>query len=476
MSASVSYPVSASKSTAKSRAQILILEPDLAVLDYLRSTLGGKYALSLFSEEQTLLDRLEHQDEPDLLLLALHSSRDPLPLLTQIRCSKPHLPVIVLSCSSELRDIEMVIRLGVRAIVMKPFVGCDVEATIEEHLASTDKKASTADSPREIPLNETHSFVRSSKRMRDLESQAALVARADIPLLILGESGTGKEILALYTHMMSARSQHIFLKVNCAAVPAELLESELFGYEQGAFTGAIKTKPGKFEVCTGGTIFLDEIGEMPAILQAKLLQVLQDGTFSRLGSRAPMKVDVRVIAATNINMKEAMAQKTFREDLYYRLNGFTLNIPPLRERKEEIPVLSEYFMRKGAKRYGRDELSFSPKLINALTEHTWPGNLRELENVINRYLVLGDERAILDELSPSTDQRNTTNSNAETSGGAGLKALVRGLKGDAEATAIARVLEGTGWNRKAAASDLQISYKALLYKIKQYDLSPRSQV
>src|SRR6185437_12504187 len=142
-----------------------------------------------------------HQDEPDLLLLALHSSRDPIPLLTQVRCTKPHLPVIVLSCSSELRDIETVIRLGVRAIVMKPFVGCDVEATIEEHLASADKKVSAADTPREIPLNETHSFVRSSKRMRDLESQAALVARADIPLLILGESGTGKEILALYTHM-----------------------------------------------------------------------------------------------------------------------------------------------------------------------------------------------------------------------------------------------------------------------------------
>jgi transcriptional regulator with PAS, ATPase and Fis domain len=275
--------------------------------------------------------------------------------------------------------------------------------------------------------------------------------------------------------MMSSRSQHIFLKVNCAAVPAELLESELFGYEQGAFTGAVKTKPGKFEICTGGTIFLDEIGEMPAILQAKLLQVLQDGTFSRLGSRSPMKVDVRVIAATNINMKEAMAQKTFREDLYYRLNGFTLNIPPLRERREEIPVLAEYFMRKGAKRYGRDELPFSPKLMNALTENSWPGNLRELENVVNRYLVLGDERAILDELSPSTGHQNGSGPIVEASGGAGLKAMVRGLKGDAEATVIARVLEGTGWNRKAAASDLQISYKALLYKIKQYDLSPRGQ-
>jgi two-component system response regulator AtoC len=300
------------------------------------------------------------------------------------------------------------------------------------------------------------------------------VARADIPLLILGESGTGKEILALYTHKMSARSQNIFLKVNCAAVPADLLESELFGYEQGAFTGAVKTKPGKFEVCTGGTIFLDEIGEMPAMLQAKLLQVLQDGTFSRLGSRSPMKVDVRVIAATNINMKEAMAQKTFREDLYYRLNGFTLNIPPLRERREEIPVLSEYFMRKGAKKYGREPLAFSANLMGALTDHIWPGNLRELENVINRYLVIGDEKAILDELSPSAAYQGSSSVAAEAPNGAGLKAMVRSLKGDAESMAIAQVLEGTGWNRKAAANDLQISYKALLYKIKQYDLSPRN--
>lgn len=473
MSAALSYPISALSSVAKSRAQILILEPDLAVLDYLRLTLSPRFSLSLFSEEQTLLDRLDQVNQPDLLLLALHTNRDPLPLLTHIRCTKPNLPVIVLSCSADLRDIEMVIRLGVRAIVMKPFVGSDVEQAIDEHLASIEKKVAAADALREVPLNETHSFVRSSKRMRDLEAQAALVARADIPLLILGESGTGKEILALYTHKMSARSQNIFLKVNCAAVPADLLESELFGYEQGAFTGAVKTKPGKFEVCTGGTIFLDEIGEMPAILQAKLLQVLQDGTFSRLGSRSPMKVDVRVIAATNINMKEAMANKTFREDLYYRLNGFTLSIPPLRERKEEIPVFADYFMRKGAKRYGRDVLPFSANLLKTLSEHSWPGNLREMENVINRYLVLGDESAIIDELSPSTAYQGCAAVAQEVPNGAGLKAMVRSLKGDAESTAIAQVLEGTGWNRKAAANDLQISYKALLYKIKQYDLSPR---
>jgi two-component system, NtrC family, response regulator AtoC len=476
MSTSIAYPLSSLKSSTKSRAQILILEPDLAVLDYLRSTLGNKYSLNLFSEEQTLIDRLEQPGDSDLLLLAVHTHRDSMPLLTHIRCTKPNLPVIVLSCSAELGDLEMVIRLGVRAIVMKPFLGSDVEQAIEEHLASiaTEReKKIAAETMREIPLNETHSFVRSSKRMRDLEAQASLVARADIPLLILGESGTGKEILALYTHKMSARSSKIFLKVNCAAVPADLLESELFGYEQGAFTGAVKTKPGKFESCTGGTIFLDEIGEMPAILQAKLLQVLQDGTFSRLGSRSPMKVDVRVIAATNINMKEAMANKTFREDLYYRLNGFTLSIPPLRERKDEIPILSEYFMRKGAKKYGRDVLGFSKALMDTLIAYHWPGNLRELENVVNRYLVLGDEKAILDELTPRETVEQAAEAN-DAPNGSGLKAMVRNLKGEAESTAIAQVLEEVGWNRKAAANDLRISYKALLYKIKQYDLQPQN--
>jgi two-component system response regulator AtoC len=173
-------------------------------------------------------------------------------------------------------------------------------------------------------------------------------------------------------------------------------------------------------------------------------------------------------------MKAAMADKSFREDLYYRLNGFTLSIPPLRERKDEIPVLSEYFMRKGSKRYGRDVLPFSKNLIEALVSHNWPGNLRELENVVNRYLVLGDEKAILDELTPHDSVESAAAASAEAPSGAGLKALVRNLKGEAESTAIAQVLEGVGWNRKAAANDLQISYKALLYKIKQYDLSPQN--
>jgi len=211
---------------------------------------------------------------------------------------------------------------------------------------------------------------------------------------------------------------------------------------------------------------------MPPGLQAKLLQVLQDGSFSRLGSRTSVKVDVRVIAATNIDIKTSIAQKTFREDLYYRLNGFTVKMPPLRERTEEIPILSQHFMRKVATKYERDPLPISPALMQALISHSWPGNLRELENTIKRYLVLGDEQAIIDELSLRESTGAFASGGEDTDGSGGLKYLVRNLKGNAEAAAIAQALENTGWNRKAAANELQISYKALLYKVKQYNLTP----
>ena len=474
MSTSLSAPsraTSSMKDHAHSRFKVFILEPDLAVLDYLRSTLEGQYELSLFGEDKSLLATVEQGIKPDLFLLAWNNSTDTLPLLSTIQSAMPRVPVVVLSCSAELESLITVTRLGARAIVLKPFLGNDLEIAIDEHLAGAELQVAE-DAPKEIPLNETHSFVRSSKRMFELEAQAALVARADIPLLILGESGTGKEILALYTHKMSTRSQQTFLKVNCAAMPGSLIESELFGYEQGAFTGALKTKQGKFEMCDGGTIFLDEIGEMPATLQAKLLHVLQDGTFWRLGSRAAIHVDVRVIAATNIDMREAIERKTFREDLYYRLSGFTLRLPPLRERREEIPVLADYFMRKAAKRHKREPLAFSQNMMGALTDYGWPGNLRELENIINRYLVLANESAILNEIAPWAGAQHSQDSPGDVSGGVGLKRLVRSLKGDTESIAIAQVLEETGWNRKAAARHLQISYKALLYKIKQYNLVP----
>jgi DNA-binding NtrC family response regulator len=465
------------KTKIKRTPRIAALDPDPAILNYLRRILSDRFSLSLFTEAAELLGSLSESSAPDLLLMDWHIDEDfsgasAFRLLTELRASHPSLPIILLACSAELKEVVAAARMGATDVLLKPFRKADIDLAVQQYLNDTAKQPIGDDESREIQLDENTSFVRASQRMREIESQCRLVAHADIPVLILGESGTGKEVATLFIHKMSSRSQRGFMKVNCAAMPADLLESELFGYEQGAFTGAVKSKPGKFEICNNGTIFLDEIGEMPAVLQAKLLQVLQDGSFSRLGSRSSVKVDVRVIAATNIDIKAAIAKKTFREDLYYRLNGFTLKMPPLRERLEEIPILAQHFMRKVAAKYERPPLPISPALLQALNSHSWPGNLRELENTIKRYIILGDEQAIIDELTP-LQLAETTAPEAEDSGGNGsLKHLVKNLKDGAESAAIAKSLEATGWNRKAAASDLQISYKALLYKIKQYKIVP----
>src|SRR5258705_2499905 len=262
--------------------------------------------------------------------------------------------------------------------------------------------------------------------MKKIRSQAALVANVDIPVLLLGESGTGKEVLGRLIHKLSQRAHRTFLKVNCAAVPADLLESELFGYEAGAFTGATHPKPGKFELCNKGTILLDEIGEMPPSLQAKLLHVLQDQQFSRLGSRTVVKVDVRILAATNINIPEALANKRLREDLYYRLNAFTLQLPPLRERKEEIPILLKHFMARMSEQYARPSLPLSANMLQAWQDYSWPGNLRELNNFIKRYLVLGDEKLAIQELQPTNDSHARPDAlHAPAEPGGGLKSVAR---------------------------------------------------
>jgi len=284
-------------------------------------------------------------------------------------------------------------------------------------------------------------------------------------------------VMARLIHKLSPRAHRTFLKVNCAAVPADLLESELFGYEAGAFTGANHPKPGKFELCNKGTILLDEIGEMPTSLQAKLLHILQDGQFSRLGSRSVIKADVRILAATNINIPEALATRRLREDLYYRLNAFTLQVPPLRERKEEIPILLKHFMSHQAERYARPPLPISPEMLEACLAYNWPGNLRELSNFVKRYLVLGDEKLAINELKPKSDGSGAQFSPAAQNSGngaeGGLKSLARSAKDEAEAEAIAKALDETNWNRKQAAALLKISYKALLYKIRQYGIADR---
>jgi transcriptional regulator with PAS, ATPase and Fis domain len=290
----------------------------------------------------------------------------------------------------------------------------------------------------------------------------------------------GKEVVARMIHMRSPRANQAFLKVNCAALPSELLESELFGYEQGAFTGALRAKPGKFEMANKGTIFLDEIAEMSPQLQAKMLHVLQDHQFSRLGGRQLVQTDVRVLAATNVHVKDAIQSGRFREDLYYRLNVFSIHVPPLRERTREIPMLFRHFLEKYSEKFQKQALDPSENLIEAAMNYPWPGNLRELENFVKRYVILQDDEGSFRELLEMAASRQRTSPRED--GGApkeqGLKALVRGLKDEAEMEAIADALEKTNWSRKEAARLLGISYKALLYKMRQFKLdagrSPRS--
>ena len=453
-------------------AKILLVDDEPGMLRYIRTLLEvDDYKVETASTGEEALARVEKGMVPDLVLLdVLMPGIDGLETLEQLRRMKPGIKVVMLSCVNDARKVVQAMRLGAHDYLTKPFQKAELDAVIDQCLGQ-GKQTFTGEVEE---VGEDVFFIAASPAMRKIRSQAALVANVDIPVLLLGESGTGKEVLARLVHKLSPRAHRTFLKVNCAAVPADLLESELFGYEPGAFTGATHAKPGKFEICNKGTILLDEIGEMPPQLQAKLLHVLQDGQFSRLGSRSVVKSDVRILAATNIDIPEALATKRLREDLYYRLNAFTLHLPPLRERKEEIPILLKQFMSRMAERYARPPLPLSPSLLQACQDHPWPGNLRELNNFLKRYLILGDENLAVSELQPRNDGTGGASgdgSSKTTNGAGGLKSLARNAKDGAEAEAITRALEQTNWNRKQAAAILQISYKALLYKIRQYGIA-----
>ena len=318
-------------------------------------------------------------------------------------------------------------------------------------------------------------FLYASNKMQRIKEMIDQVANTDVTIFIQGESGVGKEVVARSIHMNSVRRDKPFVKVNCAALPQELLESELFGYERGAFTGAYRQKPGKFELADGGTIFLDEIGDITPPLQAKLLQVLQDREFSRLGGKKDIKVDVRVLVATNRNIEEAVMEGRFREDLYYRLNVVNITVPPLRERKEEIPLFVEYFLRRFSEKYQKKFKSAGESMMRALMAHHWSGNIRELQNVIQRYLVLGNEEEIVSELRGTGKEDKTTSETGEgekafISPQPSLKQVHKDAARKVEAKIILKALEMTHYNRKKAAQLLNISYKSLLYKIKECGL------
>ncbi len=312
-----------------------------------------------------------------------------------------------------------------------------------------------------------------NEKMRLVKQVIEQVADTDISVLIRGESGTGKDLVARELVARSSRRERPFIKINCAAIPAELMESELFGYEKGSFTGALTRKPGKFELANYGTIFLDEIGEMPVSLQAKLLHVLNDKEFSRLGGDQDVEVDVRVITATNRNLEEELRNGLFREDLYYRINVVSIQLVPLRERKDDLPELIDHFLSHYSRTFNKKMPSLSRVMMSSLLTHHWPGNVRELENVIKKIVVLENETLALAEMNgteaysplniPLKSEKNATKIS--------LKAVGKMAAREAERKLILETLAETHWNRRRTAEILEISYKALLYKIKQNSIS-----
>lgn len=332
-------------------------------------------------------------------------------------------------------------------------------------LEEPTKAATTFIEVGEMMAGDQGIFIYASEKMRRIKEIIDQVANTDVTVLIQGESGVGKEVVARSIHLNSQRRDKPFVKVNCAALPAELLESELFGYEKGAFTGAYRRKPGKFELANGGTIFLDEIGEISPYLQAKLLQVMQDHEFSRLGGRSDIKVDLRILVATNRNIEQAVREGRFREDLYYRLNVVNITVPPLRVRKEEIPVFVEYFANKFASKFNKNLRPLPESLLKTFYEYHWPGNIRELENLIQRYLVLGNEEEIIKEIKSLSKHISIPDGGKKEV--ISLKEINKEAIQRVEKEAIYRALEQTNWNRKKTANILKISYKSLLNKMKE---------
>src|ERR1700731_854574 len=463
------------------KEKILVVDDEPSIRKYLQTLLEvDGYEVQTVPGGKEALEKVGAGLRPPFIILdVLMPEIDGLETLRQLMQVDRTLNVIMLSCSNEVTTVVEAIRLGALDYLTKPFEKPELDAAL---LKCRKKKQLSAENLalREYceQLTEDLSFLAASPQMLKIRQQILQIAPVDVPVFISGESGVGKEVVARMIHLRSLRRQQAFVKVNCAALPGELLESELFGYEQGAFTGAVRSKPGKFELATKGTIFLDEIAEMSPHLQAKLLHVLQDGQYSRLGARAVVNVDVRVLAATNMEVKEAMRSGRFREDLYYRLNVLSIHIPPLRERTAEIPLLFRHFLVKYSEKYQKAAPDPSKHLIEAALRYPWPGNLRELENFVKRYVILEDDEGSLRELVEMSSARQRTSPRAEPAvhrEPQGLKALVRGLKDEAEMEAIADALEKTRWCRKDAAKMLGISYKALLYKMRQFNLdTPRT--
>ena len=509
-------------------ARLALVDDDQQFVDYLETLLQSRgYQVQAFTSGSDLLQTLHSDAPPDVVLLDVSMpGMDGLETLKAIRVAHPHVQVVMLSGGTATATIVDAMRQGAFDYVVKPddpegLGEAALEAAIRNAIEKTVLSSEVARLRTQVGQDpEGAPFWGPSAAMRHVMAMVERVADSDIGILLRGESGVGKEVIAREVHRRSARRSKPFVKVNAAALPAELLESELFGHERGAFTGAQTARVGKFEFANSGTLMLDEIAEMPAGLQAKLLHVLQDNEFTKLGSNRPVSVDVRIIAATNRDLDVMMRAGSFREDLYYRLQVIELFVPPLRERREEIPQLIEFFLMKYSERYGRPLRRPSDALRDTLLNYVWPGNVRELENVIKRFVILQDEALVLAELKraranaessiparvpapaavpvavpagaaaapppplpaappvaaappPAEAEPEVEEAPPEALSGApiSLPELAREAAMRAERAAIQQALDRFRWNRRKAADFLGVSYKTLLNKMKECGIS-----
>ncbi len=493
------------------KTRVLIVDDDGGMARYLSTYLARhNFDVSVAASGEEAIHMLRVCDPNLVLLDVAMTGMTGIETLERIKQIKSDCAVIMLSAQNNPEVIFKASKLGADDYISKPFEPKELELRIAKVLDRQRLVSEVTQLREQVRRHSDFAMLfGASPKMEEVKMTIEQVADTNATVLVRGESGTGKEVVARMIYSQSARREKPFVKVNCAAIPHELLESELFGYEPGAFTGANRQKLGKFDQANQGTIFLDEISEMHPALQAKLLHVLQDGEFSRLGGKRDIGVDVRVLAATNKPLERAVEEGLFREDLFYRLNVVSIHIPPLRERREEIPVFLDFFLRKYSEFYGKNPPPFSDYAVSRMMDYNWPGNIRELENLVKRYVIVGNEAQIIRELSthkpiisavsglsPSWGIKPESAAapaapvavgpSAPGSGGNGgvsemempsLLEIGRRAAMQAEREAIERVLAQTRWNRRQAAKILRISYKALLNKLKameeQNQIQPR---
>lgn len=458
----------------RDKVKLLVIDDDPSVPWLLSEGLGENYEIVSARDGKEGI-KLISGNRPDLVLLDIKmSGLSGFEVLEQIKEMDRFLEVIMLSGHSETKNVVESIHRGASEFITKPFDVKEVEIHIQKVLEKNKLKKELDLLKSELQAKTQYDkLIGESPKMLQVKSLIEQVADSELTVLIRGESGTGKEIVARMIHNLSSRRNETLIKQNCAAIPRELLEAELFGYEKGAFTGAHKTKPGRFETAHKSTMFLDEIGDLPLELQSKLLQVLEQHEFLRVGGIKNIQVDVRIVCATNRDLEKALEKQLMRDDLYYRLNEITIQLPSLREIKDDIPFLVDHFLKKYNLQYKKEYSQLSPKSMKLLQEYSWPGNVRQLENLIKQIIVRGNENIILEIIkatiipSETTEELGSQTEEKDFS----LKNRVAKIIASQEKRLILEVLNKTNWNRRKAAELLEISYRSLLYKIKEYRLN-----